>query len=171
MDPLSGEGVYLTGSAAIRAEAVELRSRFRGEVVDRPVDRRGVDAEDSGGFRDCVERGRRVAQCLGGCDLCVATVGGPDGWSTEACVSINWAAGPNSALKQRELAERSGMSLAIVREIQQGKVHRNRNPRTLEALSVALQRHPQHLTAVLAGKTHRRLVRLRYRNPTRSWPR
>jgi len=86
-------------------------------------------------------------------------------------VSINWAAGPNSALKQRELAERSGMSLAIVREIQQGKVHRNRNPRTLEALSVALQRHPQHLTAVLAGKTHRRLVRLRYRNPTRSWPR
>jgi transcriptional regulator with XRE-family HTH domain len=55
-------------------------------------------------------------------------------------------------LKQRELAERSGVSLAIVREIQQDKVHRNRNPRTLEALSVALQRHPQHLTAVLAGK-------------------
>src|SRR5215468_8597416 len=83
------------------------------------------------------------------------------GRSTEACVSDNWAAvsrevnsrAAELGLKQRELAERSGVSLAIVREIQQDKVHRNRNPRTLEALSVALQRHPQHLTAVLAGKT------------------
>jgi transcriptional regulator with XRE-family HTH domain len=54
-------------------------------------------------------------------------------------------------LKQRELAERSGVSAAIVREIQQGRIHRRRNPRTLEALSIALQWHPQHLTAVLAG--------------------
>ncbi|CAL9612007.1 hypothetical protein SUDANB95_05618 [Actinosynnema sp. ALI-1.44] len=57
------------------------------------------------------------------------------------------------ALKQRELAEKSGVSLAIVREIQQGRIQRRRNPRTLEALSIALDWHPQHLTAVLAGQT------------------
>jgi predicted transcriptional regulator len=56
-------------------------------------------------------------------------------------------------LKQKELAERSGVSLAIVREMQQGKIQRRRNPRTLEALSIALDWHPQHLTAVLQGKT------------------
>ncbi|GAA0242896.1 hypothetical protein GCM10010492_47670 [Saccharothrix mutabilis subsp. mutabilis] len=57
------------------------------------------------------------------------------------------------ALKQRELAEKSGVSLAIVREIQQGRIQRRRNPRTLEALSIALDWHPQHLTAVLTGQT------------------
>ncbi|MEU5690569.1 hypothetical protein [Actinosynnema sp. NPDC020468] len=57
------------------------------------------------------------------------------------------------ALKQRELAEKSGVSLAIVREIQQARIQRRRNPRTLEALSIALDWHPQHLTAVLTGKT------------------
>lgn len=56
------------------------------------------------------------------------------------------------ALKQRELAEKSGVSLAIVREIQQGRIERRRNPRTLEALSIALDWHPQHLTAVLNGQ-------------------
>lgn len=54
-------------------------------------------------------------------------------------------------LRQKDLAERSGVSLAIIREIQQNKTQRRRNPRTLEALSVALQWHPQHLGAVLAG--------------------
>lgn len=57
------------------------------------------------------------------------------------------------ALKQKELAERSGVSLAIVREMQQGKIQRRRNPRTLEALSIALDWHPQHLISVLQGKT------------------
>lgn len=57
------------------------------------------------------------------------------------------------ALKQKEIAERSGVSLAIVREMQQGKIQRRRNPRTLEALSIALNWHPQHLSAVLQGKT------------------
>ncbi|WP_329787920.1 hypothetical protein V1227_24960 [Lentzea sp. DG1S-22] len=57
------------------------------------------------------------------------------------------------ALKQKEIAERSGVSLAIVREIQQGKIQRRRNPRTLEALSIALDWHPQHLISVLHGKT------------------
>lgn len=54
-------------------------------------------------------------------------------------------------LRQKDMAERSGVSLAIIREIQQNKTQRRRNPRTLEALSVALQWHPQHLGAVLAG--------------------
>jgi transcriptional regulator with XRE-family HTH domain len=54
-------------------------------------------------------------------------------------------------MRQKDLADRSGVSLAIIREIQQNKTHRRRNPRTLEALSVALQWHPQHLGAVLAG--------------------
>ncbi|MCG8918781.1 hypothetical protein L6E12_23660 [Actinokineospora sp. PR83] len=57
------------------------------------------------------------------------------------------------ALKQRELSERSGVSLAIVRELQQGKIHRRRSPRTLEAMSIALDWHPEHLSAVLRGKT------------------
>jgi transcriptional regulator with XRE-family HTH domain len=76
-------------------------------------------------------------------------------------VGDNWAAVAREVnsraaelqLKQRELAERSGVSLAIVREIQQGKIHRRRNPRTLEALSVALERPPQYLSAVLEGRT------------------
>ena len=55
------------------------------------------------------------------------------------------------AMRQKELAERSGVSLAIVREIQQGKIQRRRNPRTLEALSIALEWHPQHLSDLLRG--------------------
>ncbi|RAS68467.1 Xre family transcriptional regulator [Lentzea atacamensis] len=55
-------------------------------------------------------------------------------------------------LKQKEIAERSGVSLAIVREIQQDRIQRRRSPRTLEALSIALDWHPEHLSAVLQGK-------------------
>lgn len=54
---------------------------------------------------------------------------------------------------QRELARRSNVSLAIVREIQHHVVERRRSPRTLESLSVALGWHPQHLDAVLHGRT------------------
>lgn len=53
---------------------------------------------------------------------------------------------------QRELARRSNVSLAIVREIQHHVVERRRSPRTLESLSVALGWHPQHLDAVLHGR-------------------
>ncbi|MCA1606641.1 MAG: XRE family transcriptional regulator, partial [Acidobacteria bacterium] len=45
---------------------------------------------------------------------------------------------------QRELAKRSHVSQAIVREIQHHVVERRRSPRTLESLSVALGWHPQH---------------------------
>lgn len=80
--------------------------------------------------------------------------------STEAHVAEDWSAVAEAinaragelALKQKEIAERSGVSHAIVREIQQGRIERRRNPRTLEALSIALDWHPQHLSAVLQGK-------------------
>lgn len=54
--------------------------------------------------------------------------------------------------RQRELAERSHVSQAIVREIQHRTVERRRSRRTLESLSVALGWHPQHLVAVLYGR-------------------
>ncbi len=53
--------------------------------------------------------------------------------------------------RQRELAERSHVSPAIVREIQRHTVERRRSPRTLESLSIALGWEPQHLDAVLNG--------------------
>jgi ribosome-binding protein aMBF1 (putative translation factor) len=53
---------------------------------------------------------------------------------------------------QRELAKRSHVSQAVVREIQHHVVERRRSPRTLESLSVALGWHPQHLDAVLRGR-------------------
>jgi transcriptional regulator with XRE-family HTH domain len=53
-------------------------------------------------------------------------------------------------LSQRELAERSQVSLAIVREIRHHTVERRRSPRTLESLSVALGWQPDHLHAVLS---------------------
>jgi transcriptional regulator with XRE-family HTH domain len=54
--------------------------------------------------------------------------------------------------RQRDLAERSGVSLATVREIQRHSVERRRSPRTLESLSSALGWSPGHLTAVLHGQ-------------------
>jgi hypothetical protein len=54
--------------------------------------------------------------------------------------------------RQRELAERSHVSPAIVREIQRHTVERRRSPRTLESLSVTLGWQPQHLDAVLKGR-------------------
>jgi transcriptional regulator with XRE-family HTH domain len=53
--------------------------------------------------------------------------------------------------RQRELAERSHVSPAIVREIQRHTVERRRSPRTLESLSVTLGWEPQHLDTVLKG--------------------
>jgi transcriptional regulator with XRE-family HTH domain len=76
-------------------------------------------------------------------------------------VSEDWAAVAKAinqrvdelGLRQKELAERSHVSLAIVREIQHNLVERRRSPRTLESLSTALAWHPQHLDAVLRGRT------------------
>lgn len=54
--------------------------------------------------------------------------------------------------RQRELAERSHVSLAVVREIQRHTVERRRSRRTLESLSVALGWEPGRLDAVLRGR-------------------
>jgi predicted transcriptional regulator len=62
-------------------------------------------------------------------------------------------------MAQRTLAERSQVSSAIIREIQQNKIHRRRNTKTLEALSVALNWHPEHLSAVLEGVEPREVSR------------
>jgi transcriptional regulator with XRE-family HTH domain len=51
--------------------------------------------------------------------------------------------------RQGELAERSHVSRATVREIQHHIVERRRSARTLEALSTALGWHPQYIEAVL----------------------
>jgi transcriptional regulator with XRE-family HTH domain len=76
-------------------------------------------------------------------------------------VSENWAAVAKAinervnalGWRQRELAERSHVSQAIVRELQHHTVERRRSPRTLESLSVTLGWHPRHLDAVLTGRT------------------
>lgn len=59
--------------------------------------------------------------------------------------------------RQRELAARSQVSQATVREIQHHTAERRRGKRTLEALSTALGWHPEHLGAVLH---HRRPPKL-----------
>ena len=58
--------------------------------------------------------------------------------------------------RQRELAERSHVSIAVVREIQRHTVERRRSRRTLEALSVALGWEPEHLDGVLKGRAQQR---------------
>ena len=81
--------------------------------------------------------------------------------SAEECVSEDWAAVAKAinertnelGWRQRELAERSHVSQAIVREIQRHTIERRRSARTLEALSVTLGWHPQHLIALLHGRT------------------
>ncbi len=55
-------------------------------------------------------------------------------------------------LNQRELIERSQVSRATVGEIRRNEAQRRRSSRTLEALSIALDWHPQHLSAVLQGR-------------------
>jgi transcriptional regulator with XRE-family HTH domain len=81
--------------------------------------------------------------------------------SAEEYVSEDWVAVANAikervnelGWRQRELAQRSHVSQAIVRELQHHTVERRRSARTLEALSIALGWHPQHLVAVLNGRT------------------
>lgn len=73
--------------------------------------------------------------------------------------SENWAAVARAisdrirelGWRQRELAERSHVSIAVVREIQRHTVERRRSRRTLEALSVALGWEPERLERVLKG--------------------
>ena len=76
-------------------------------------------------------------------------------------MSEDWAAVANAIdarlaelnWRQRELAERAQVSVAIVRELHRNTAQRRRNTRTLEALSLALGWHPEHLEALLRGHT------------------
>ena len=54
--------------------------------------------------------------------------------------------------RQRQLAERSNVSQAIIRELQHHTLERRRSSRTLEALSITLGLHPQHLEALSNGQ-------------------
>jgi DNA-binding Xre family transcriptional regulator len=56
------------------------------------------------------------------------------------------------SLSQRELIDRSQVSKATVTEIRRHSAERKRSTRTLEALSTALEWHPQHLMALLHGR-------------------
>ncbi len=75
--------------------------------------------------------------------------GDPEDWAVAWVISdrvreLGWP--------QRELAERSHVSVAVVREIQRHTVERRRSRRTLEALSVALGWEPGRLDQVLKGR-------------------
>jgi hypothetical protein len=92
--------------------------------------------------------------------------------STEEYVSEDWPAVARAInsrmaeleISQRELIARSSLSKAIVREIQHNIVQRRRGARTLEALSTALEWHPDHLSSVLADRTPPRLGEPRVRS-------
>jgi DNA-binding Xre family transcriptional regulator len=80
--------------------------------------------------------------------------------SAEGRVTEDWAAVAAAisqrlselGLSQRDLTERANVSKATVHELQHDTVQRRRSTRTLEALSVALDWHPDHLAAVLAAR-------------------
>jgi hypothetical protein len=80
--------------------------------------------------------------------------------SAEEQVTDDWAAVARAineraaelGLRQRDLIERSRLSKAVVGELSRNAASRRRSARTLEALSTALDWHPQHLSAVLAGR-------------------
>jgi hypothetical protein len=75
-------------------------------------------------------------------------------------VSEDWAAVAQAisqrvaelGINQAELIERSQVSKATVGELYHNSAQRRRSARTLEALSMALGWHPQHLAAVLRGQ-------------------
>jgi hypothetical protein len=79
---------------------------------------------------------------------------------SEESMTTDWAAVATAVnqrmtelgMRQCDLAERSRVSKAVVHEIRHNAAQRRRNTRTLEALSVALAWHPQHLVATLEGR-------------------
>ncbi|GAB2657150.1 hypothetical protein GCM10027271_14630 [Saccharopolyspora gloriosae] len=58
-------------------------------------------------------------------------------------------------LTQRELAERSGVSTATLRQLQNNYEPRRRSPRTLAAISEGLRWPADHLAQVLEGEVSR----------------
>lgn len=56
-------------------------------------------------------------------------------------------------VRQGDVIKRSGLTKQTVGEIENNAKQRKRNRRTLEAMSKALEWHPDHLAAVLEGRT------------------
>lgn len=75
------------------------------------------------------------------------SAGDPENWAAVARAISDRAR--ELGWRQRELAQRSNVSVAVVREIQRHTIERRRSPRTLEALSVALGWERGHLDKVL----------------------
>jgi transcriptional regulator with XRE-family HTH domain len=73
----------------------------------------------------------------------------PEHWVTVAKISKERML--ELGMNQDQLAGKAGLALSIVREIIHNTVQRNRNTRTLEALSVALEFPPRHLWAISRG--------------------
>jgi DNA-binding Xre family transcriptional regulator len=104
-------------------------------------------------------KAKTAACCVFGGQRNCAALRSPFRRSAEEHVTGDWAAVAQAInqrmaeldLSQRELTDRSGVSKAIVGELQNNTAQRKRSRRTLEALSVALDWHPGHLSAVLAG--------------------
>jgi transcriptional regulator with XRE-family HTH domain len=59
-------------------------------------------------------------------------------------------------LTQMDLAAKSGVSIATIRELQHNTAPRRRSPRTLAAISTALRWPPDHLERVSEGATDER---------------
>src|SRR6266511_4426542 len=118
--------------------------------------RQNADFSAHEGVRHCPRRvARRVSSLNGELPLTSARRRSAEEW-----VSEDWAAVAKAinervhqlGWRQRELAERSQVSQAIVRELQHHTVERRRSARTLASLSVTLGWHPEHLDAVLHGR-------------------
>jgi len=75
--------------------------------------------------------------------------GDPENWAAVARAISGRAR--ELGWRQRELAERSHVPAAVVRELQRHTVEHRRSPRTLEALSAAFGWAPEHLDRVLTG--------------------
>ena len=56
------------------------------------------------------------------------------------------------AWKQKDLADRSGVALSTIGELEQNKDQRSRHPSTLSKLSEAFGREPDYLAGILYGK-------------------
>src|ERR1017187_9493104 len=137
----SGRQRTTTGAEIVDLELISALHRY--EVLSCGCVRSLIDADPSADrLLSALRRGVRKER---------VTDGDPENWAAVARAisdrirELGW--------RQRELAERSHVSIAGVREIQRHTVERRRSRRTLEALSVALGWKPEHLGQVLKGHT------------------
>ena len=135
----SGRQRTTTGAEIVDLELISALDRY--EVLSRGCVRSLIDADPSAD--------RLLSALRSGVRKERVTDGDPENWAAVARAisdrirELGW--------RQRELAERSHVSIAVVREIQRHTVERRRSRRTLEALSVALGWEPERLEWVLKG--------------------